>query len=85
MTSDRHPRTLDAAWDQLYAVLKDEGVRYHAGMQPDGELRPMAHNMNYGVEVDEAVTTLQQSGRLTIQQVLAIARLVAWVARASRI
>jgi hypothetical protein len=84
MTSERHPKTTGAAWDHLLDTLEHEAVCYRYGNDPDGDLRPIKGDMNYGEAVYNAVETLQESGRLTREQIMAVSQLCAWVARAAR-
>jgi hypothetical protein len=86
VSRDKHPTTLHEAWQDLWDTLESESVCYPAGMVPGAELRPLADSgMNYGEAVSHAVENLQQSGGvLTRNQILAIANLCSWVARAAR-
>ncbi len=84
MTSERHPKTVGAAWDALIDVLDKEMICYRAGGQADEELRPVKGSMNYGQAVYDAVENMQESGRWTREQVLAVKQFAMWVAKAAR-
>jgi hypothetical protein len=84
---ERHPTTVGAAWDHLLSVLEEQSVCYQkqAGSDPGGRILPVrSDGVECGLAVYNAVELMQESGRWTREQILAVASLCKWVAMAAR-
>jgi hypothetical protein len=68
LTQDRWPKTVGDAWDRLLCELEHQGVCFKI----EGDFCPERNGTNYGQLIHQTVERLQDTGRWTIDQVMAV-------------